>query len=133
MRRLIDLSTLKPNPNKGRRDYLFPGKCVGDGGTMQHVTLARITSLSPEGSWLFRYEDPEVTCVHCEAVFPVSTLIDGPDMDDLGENDPALFHGCPQCGEWDCLGDDEYVELETVEDALKRTPAATGPIKKEEN
>lgn len=84
----------------------------------------------PEGNWLYGWEDPEVTCLACGAVSPVSQLLtDSLELVGEFESDDGFWSEtntkCPKCGDWDCL--DEPLVYEQISNVPKEElPCVSG-------
>lgn len=121
MKRLIDLTTLRPNPNAGNRTSFIVGKThevQGEGGVVgQTREYQRVYFMQPEGNWLCEYEPMDVTCRFCGSTFPCEDLA-ADSYPDLDSDDEIWSNAvCPFCRTFDCIEDIEY---ETPEEALRR-------------
>jgi len=73
-----------------------------------------VRGMTPEGLWLFDYEDTEVECHTCHARFSYEDL----KADAIGDgNGDEIWSNsiCPKCGEWDCC----EIEYESIEETMR--------------
>jgi Zn finger protein HypA/HybF involved in hydrogenase expression len=114
MKRLIDLSSIRENPNAGRTVLMYPGRARFEESGDQVSFIREVHTLhtmTPEPKWLYRHEPMEVECVHCRTKVDVDLVTD--DYEDRYISDI-----CPVCHRANCLS--VRIELESLEDALKR-------------
>ncbi len=103
----IDRSTIRRNPDAGRREIMVPGRsAVGPDGTISRQ-MQRIYTIFPDPEFLFKYEPTEVKCSKCGAIFDVSKLESYEDFYTYAPAADARI--CPECGEYQCC---EPVEWE---------------------
>jgi hypothetical protein len=96
----INRSSIKPNPNAGNSTYY---QALGNG------EYEILHTISPEGKWLYEYEDTLVTCYHCKAQFSYNDLES--DEMSFGDNDMWTDKVCPKCHTWSCC----EIEFERIE------------------
>ena len=119
IRRKILLDSLRRNPNAGSTCYSIPGKVnILSCGSITRE-FQRVYSFTPEPKWLYSYEDLYIRCAYCRALFPIERLESDYVTDNVDE-EISIDEICPQCGEPECLGKEFHMQLETVEEALKR-------------
>jgi hypothetical protein len=117
IKRLIDLNTLRKNPNAGSRDFYVVGETYTtenpDGTITTLCGHQHIRTLYPQSDWLFEREALQITCSYCKASFPIEKL-----EEDWYDYDWNVSNICPKCKKANCFNDD--IIYETIEEALKR-------------
>lgn len=127
MKRLIDLSTLKRNPDAGRTEFVVAGKSYEtihpDGSASWHRDFQRVYSLVPEPEWLYSLEPLEIDCIHCGSTVSADELGEDTGYNEDG-GDYVIPDICPKCKMACCC--DLEVEIETFREAMERKANAKG-------
>jgi len=115
---LINEKTIKKNPNAGKHDALVPGPVTrtvhADGSYEETRTVEHIRFMKPEPKYFYEYE--KVRCVKCSWEGNVDDL----EADCCWEGSEDEMYSneiCPNCNEWNCLGEHKF---ETIEECFKR-------------
>jgi len=125
IKRLIDLNSIKENPDAGRTHYLIPGRTHiienNDGTISQVRDIQHLYTLEPEPKYLFKYKDLFIKCLYCKQSFHIEELGYEEEYADNGDVFP-IWDICPKCGEVDCVTDKGPVRFifETIDEALAR-------------
>lgn len=96
----INRSTVRRNPTAGRSAYQIAGRpsvreVYVDGVLVErtvHQPVQTLYSLTPEGEFLYEYEDPVVTCDCCNERRQLSSYEYG--IDEAGND----YYNCNGCG-----------------------------------
>lgn len=107
---LIDLESIKCNPNVGASSYMVAGPMHRVGDEMVR-TFQRVQTMVPEGPYLFKHEPYKPVCTECGKSVMLADIETVYDDDESGDDQ------CPRCMS---LNSFEPCQYETIGEAMKR-------------
>jgi len=119
IKRLIDLKTLRRNPDAGRSEFLVAGQTYVPHDRPNTIVreFQRVYTMAPEPEWLYEFEPLDIICVYCGQESPIESLKE--DYTCVDEDEYIISDICPKCGDSNCAGD-LLVTRETLTAALAR-------------
>ncbi len=119
---LINVNSIEPNPQYGLdfiHVYLGKTEIKDSKGRVIDVKFNYAThNVLPQwNKYTFEYRRKKIQCTYCKAKF-YHTELESDSDDDWEAYSNEI---CPKCGKWGCLGLEEDISYETIEELEIRT------------